>query len=97
MKNLIIVIILGVGGYFAYQYFIGPSLIGSKSAAPTFNMYSLPIKCQGQGERLKDAISRGEISATINGYTKSFRQCLRDEGYTDSQIDEATNGIRKSR
>jgi hypothetical protein len=97
MKNLIILIILGIGGYFAYQYFIGPSLLGSRSAAPAFNIYSLPVKCQGHGESLKDAIARHEISSTINGYTKSFRQCLRDEGYTNAQIDEATDSIRKSR
>lgn len=97
MKNLVIVIILGVGGYFAYQYFIGPYLQDSTPAAPTFNMYSLPEKCQKHGESLKDAISRHEISAKISGYTKNLRSCLRDAGFNDSQIDEACDGIRNSR
>lgn len=97
MKNLLILIILGVGGYFAYQYFIGPSFIGSHSAAPAFNMYSLPERCQGHGESLKGAIVRHEISATVNSYTKTLRKCLRDEGYSSSQLDEVIDSIRKSR
>ncbi len=97
MKNLLIVIILGVGGYFAYQYFVGPYLQDTTPAAPTFNMYSLPEECQGHGENLKGAISRHEISATINGYTKTLRGCLRKAGLTDSQIEEAIDGIRESK
>ena len=98
MKNLIIVIILGVAGYFAYQYFIGPSQqFFSPTAKPAFNMYSLPEKCQKHGENLKAAIDRHEISANIAGYTKNLRKCLRDAGFTVSQIDEACDQIKDSR
>ena len=96
MKNLIIVIILGVGGYFAYQYFIGPYLQDSTPAAPTFNIYSLPEECQRHGESLKGAISRNEVRASINGFTRNLRKCLRKAGLTDSQIEEAIEGIRDS-
>ena len=97
MKNLIIAIILGVAGYFGYQYFIGSSQQVSTTAKPTFNMYSLPEKCQRHGENLKAAIYRHEISANISGYTKNLRKCLRDAGLADSEIDEACDQIKDSR
>jgi hypothetical protein len=100
MKNLIIVIILGVAGYFAYQYFIGSSQQVSTTARPTFNMYSLPEKCQRAGENMKDAFYRrqkGEFAASqVNGFKVSFRRCLRRAGLTASQIDEAYDGIADS-
>ena len=101
MKNLIILIIFGVAGYFAYQYFIGSSQQVSTTAKPTFNVYSLPEKCQGEGETLKDAFDRnkkGEVKTTsLRGYAKNFRRCLRRAGFTDSQIDEAYDSIKNSR
>jgi hypothetical protein len=100
MKNLIIVIILGVAGYFAYQYFIGSSQQASTTAKPTFNMYSLPEKCQKAGENMKNAFYRrqqGELVASqVNGYQVHFRRCLRRAGFTASQIDEAYDGIADS-
>ena len=101
MKNVIILIVLGVGGYFAYQYFIGPSLQDSAPPAPTFNIYSLPEACQRQGEALKNAFDNHALGKTnkvsLNGYTQNFRRCLRQAGYSDSQIDEAYAGIKESR
>ena len=100
MKNLIILIILGVAGYFTYQYFIGSSQHLSTTAKPTFNMYSLPEKCQRAGESMKNAFYRrqkGElVQAQVNGFTVTFRGCLRRAGYTVSQIDEAYDGIAES-
>jgi hypothetical protein len=100
MKNLLILIVFGVAGYFAYQYYIGPSLNKSTPAAPAFNMYSLPEECQRHGESLKDAFNRhkaGQINqVSVNGFTQNFRRCLRKAGYSDSQIDEAYEGIRTS-
>jgi hypothetical protein len=98
MKNLIIVIILGVAGYFAYQYFIGSSQQVSTTA--TFNMYSLPEKCQKAGEDMENAFYRrqkGELaSSQVNAYKLSFRRCLKRAGFTTSQIDEAYDGIADS-
>lgn len=100
MKNLIIVIILGVAGYFAYQYFIGSSQQVSTTAKPTFNMYSLPEKCQRAGESMKNAFylnKKGEIGRPqVRGYTHTFRSCLSRAGFTASQIDEAFDGIADS-
>ena len=101
MKNLIILIILGVAGYFAYQYFMGSAQQASTTVAPTFNMFSLPEKCQRHGENLKDAFYRNSIgelkTVEVNGYTKNLRRCLRTEGYTNEKIDEAYDGIKNSR
>jgi hypothetical protein len=95
-QSLIFLVVLGVAGYFAYQYFIGPYLQDS-TPATTFNMYFLPEKCQGPGENLKKSFARKDIAATFNSYANNFRRCLRDAGYTDSQIKEAYNGIKNSR
>ncbi len=99
MKNLIILIVLGVAGYFAYQHFGIPWLDGNNSAKPTFNMYSLPENCQGPGDRFKDAISRQDEISTVdfNSYSTNFRRCLNQAGYTKTEIDEAYDGIKNSR
>ena len=99
MKNLIILIVLVVAGYFAYQHFGIPWLEGNNSAKPTFNMYSLPEKCQTAGERFKDASNRQDemVTAVFNSYSTQFRRCLREAGYTKAEIDKAYDGIKNSR
>ena len=96
-QSLIFLVVLGVVGYFAYQYFGIPWLEGKNSARPTLNIYSLPEKCQGAGESLKKAISDGRPTTSINGFAKNFRECLRLEGLTKSEIDEAVYMIKNSR
>ena len=99
MKNLIFLAVLGVAGYFSYQYFIIPWLEGNATTEPTFDEYviSLPEQCQKAGESLKDAIDSSNSAVSINGYTKNFRNCLRLAGLTDSQIDEAHDSLKDSR
>ena len=100
MKNLIIVIILGVVGYFAYQYFIGSSQQVSTTAKPTYNIYSLPEKCQEAGKSMENAFysnKKGElVKAEVIVFTNTFRGCLKEEGFTTSQIEEAYDGIADS-
>ena len=76
-----------------------PWLEGNNSAKPTFNMYSLPEKCQAAGERFKDASNRQDemVTAVYNSYSTNFRRCLREVGYTKAEIDEAYDGIKNSR
>ena len=99
MKNLIILIALGIAGYFAYQHFGLPWLEDNNSVKPTFNMYSLPEKWQGAGERLKDALNRQTEISTVdfNSYSTNFRRCLREAGYTRSEIDETYDALKDSR
>jgi len=99
MKTVIIWIIIGVAGYFGYQYFID-YLQKDSQPGPAFNMSSLPERCQRLGEALENAFyqnMKGEIVQTeVAGYTSHFRGCLRREGYTPSQVEEAYNGIAES-
>ena len=99
MKNLIILVVLVVAGYFAYQHFVIPWLEGNDSTKATFNMYSLPEQCQEAGERFKDASNRQDemVTAVFNSYSTNFRRCLRQAGYTKAEIDEAYDGIKNSR
>ena len=98
MKNLIILVVFGVAGYFAYQYFIDSSPQGSSNVKPTFNLYSLPERCQDEAENLQRAFSRhanGEIKrATLNGYAAQLRGCLKTHGnFTNSQIEEFSRAV----
>ena len=99
MKNLIIIIVLVVAGYFAYQHFGISWLEGNDSAKPTFNMYSLPEKCQEAGERFKVASNRQDemVTTVFNSYSTNFRRCLREAGYTRTEIDETYDALKDSR
>ena len=55
MKNLVILIVLGVAGYFAYQHF-GIPWLDNKTPAQAFNIYSLPQNCQKHGEIFKNSL-----------------------------------------
>ena len=100
IKNLILLVILGVVGYFAYQYFIGSPSHDSSVSRSAFNMSSLPEKCQIAGESMKNAFYRhkkGElVTGQVNGYKSHFRGCLRRAGYTPSEVEAAYKGIADS-
>ena len=95
-QSLIFLLVLGVAGYFAYQHFGIPWLEGNNSAKSTFNMTSLPEACQRHGENFKNSYSRNDVTAKINGYAKNLRKCLRQSGFSASQIDEVIDGIKDS-
>ena len=100
MKSLIFWVVIGVAGYLAYQYVVVPWMSGSGPAKPTATEYMvfIPDQCQSEGESLKDAFLRhekGEIGkVSLNGFTQNFRRCLRKEGLTSEEIDEAYNGMK---
>ena len=100
IKTLIFWGVIGVAGYFVYQYFFGTSQQSSTTAYQSFNMSSLPEKCQQPGQFLERAFHRhkkGEIvTAQVNGYKQTFRSCLRRSGYSASEVETAYNGIAKS-
>ncbi len=95
MKNLIILVLLGVAGYFAYDYFIGSSSTDA-NRAETYSVF-LPEQCERSGQSFANAVNNNEIAAKINGFRKAFRSCLRDAGFDESEIDDACDKIAKGR
>ena len=103
MKNWIFLIILGVVGYFfSYQYFIGSSEQDAPPGEPTFDEYMPPFpeECEEKGETLEDAINGHELGkltiVELNQHTRRFQSCLRDAGFTDSQINRTYDRIEES-
>ena len=100
MKNLIFLAVLGVAGYSVYLYFISSSQQDSTPAEPTTNEYlpPFPEECQEKGEFLEDAIYNNEMGkltiTELKRYTSRFQSCLRDAGFTDSQINRAHDCIK---
>ena len=92
----------GIAGYFGYQHFMESSERTSSTAEPISYEFwlSLPEKCHTDGKNLENAFHRhmaGEIiKVDVLGYTNNFRRCLKDAGFTKSQIDEAYNKMRDS-
>ncbi len=103
MKNLIFWAVVGVVGYFAYQYLVGPWLADRGSSGQRASEYVvfIPDECQAESESLKDAFNRremGEIGkVSVNGFTQNFRRCLKRAGLTADEIDEAYESIKNSR
>ena len=101
MKNLIVILFLAVAGYFAYQYFFDSPQQNSTPTGPTFyeHLPPLPQECKEQGETLEDAIYGEEMGkltvVELNQYTRRFQSCLRDAGFTNSQINKTYDGIKE--
>ena len=105
MKNLIILAIVAVAGYFAYQHFLGPSSqqpsIVSDDSGSGSSMYlpPVPTPCEGKGKTMGDAIygyDIGRVSvAQLNFATRSFQSCLRDAGFSDSEINGTCDKIKE--
>ncbi len=104
-QSLIFFVVLGVAGYFAYQYFIAPWLAGKAPAEPVADNYALylPEECLSEGESLRTAFYRHkELGNLTDGGLKSFerdyRRCLKQKAdFTDSQASEAIQIIQSSR
>ena len=104
-QSLIFFVVLGVVGYFAYQYFIAPWLAGNSPTESNTGNYSLylPEECQAEGESLMSAFYRhkelGNLTISgLSGFKRDYRQCLKHKAdFTDSQINEALDLIRSSR
>lgn len=102
MKNLLILAALAVAGYFAYQHFWVPQQQESATAESQSSSYEylpdVPGNCENKGSNMKDAIygyDIGRVSvAQLNFATRSFQSCLRDAGFTDSQINSTVDGMK---
>lgn len=109
MKKLIILVVLVVAGYFAYQHFyIAPqeeAVMEETEEADAVTDYNyntesqpaLPEGCQTLATTLENAIygnKTGEVSfAQRNKAYREFKSCLRAEGFSGDQIDTAVNEI----
>lgn len=100
MKNLIILIVLGVAGYFTYQYFVVPWLDGYAPAEPTQREYlpPIPTECEGKGKNMADAIYGNDIGrvsfSQLNHATRTFQTCLKNAGFTDSDVNGTYDKIK---
>jgi hypothetical protein len=105
MKNLIIFAIAAVAGYFAYQHFLGSSpqdsLEASGDSGPVSYTYlpSVPTECEAKGKTMGDAIygrDIGRVSVSqLNYATRTFQSCLRDAGFSDSEINGTYDKIKQ--
>ena len=105
MKNLIFIVILAVAGYFAYQYyvdsFVQESAENSKNSGQSTHSYLPPIpkECEGRARTMGDAIYGRDIGrvsvAQLNNATRSFQSCLREAGFSDSEINGTYDKIKE--
>lgn len=104
-QSLIFFVVIGVAGYFAYQYFIGPWLSGDTSPEPNTGNDSLylPEECQAEGESLRSAFYRQEELGNLtldglNEFKRDYRRCLKQKAdFAESQVDDAIDIIRSNR
>lgn len=92
MKNLILVIILAVAGYFAYQHFIAPQEETEEedTSISRDQLPPIPEKCKRKAKNFKNAVygaASGETSFTQRNLAeREFRSCLHNEGFSDPEI-----------
>ena len=105
MKNLIIILIAAVGGYYAYQYFTGSYINNTSELSENSEPFSLeyipdmPEECEIKGRNMGDAIygyDIGRVSvAQLNNATRSFQSCLRNAGFSDTEISATYEKLRE--
>ena len=100
MKNIFLIVILAVAGYFAYQHVIVPWLEGNAPAEPTAVDYLPPIppECEGKSKDMADAIYGRDIGrvsvAQLNRATRIFQTCLKNNGFSDADINGTYDKIK---
>ena len=101
MKNLIFLAVLGVAGYFTYQYFVVPWLQEKAPAEPTAREYlpSIPAECEGKGKNMADAIYGNDIGrvsfSQLNHATRSFHTCLKNAGFSSADVNGTYDKIKE--
>ncbi len=108
MKQLIILAVLVVVGYFAYQhFFIAPQQNDtaeedSSIDSGSFSINQLPpisVNCEGQAKNLENAFY-GNISGRVSFAQRNFadrklRSCLQNDGFSDPQINGTVVEIKE--
>ncbi len=108
MKQLIILAVLVVVGYFAYQHFFIPpqqketAEEGLSIDSGSFSINQLPPtpgNCKGQVKNLENAIygnTTGQVSFAQRNFTdRKLRSCLRNAGFSDLQINGTVAEIKE--
>jgi hypothetical protein len=101
MKKLMFLAVLGVFGYFAYQYILIPWLDDFAPADSTTGerLPPVPDVCRVQGAIVEDAIydrKSGKISdVLLDQYTLRFKTCLKNGGFSDTDIDGTYEKIKQ--
>ncbi len=104
MKQLIILVILVVAGYFAYQHFFSEpqqeTATEEEDGSDSIDeLPAIPGKCERPAKDLQNAMygaASGEVSAAQrNTAEKKFRSCLRSADFTDAQIRGAVAEIEE--
>ena len=105
MKQVILIVILAVGGYFGYQYYVDSSQestpADTSNQDSTFIEYLPPIPddCENKGKNFADAIYGNDIGRVSfsqrNFAQRAFQSCLVDAGFTDSQISRTVGAIKE--
>ena len=97
---MIFLALIGVAGYFAYQYFVVPWLQGDPPAEPTAQAYLPPVpeECEGKSRDMADAIYGRDIGrvsvAQLNRATRVFQTCLKNAGFSDAEINGTYDKIK---
>lgn len=105
MKNIIMLAIVAVAGYFGYQYYLSSStpetakVSGDSGSASSVYVPPVPTECEGKGRTMGDAIygyDIGRVSVSqLNFATRSFQSCLRDAGFSDAEINATYDTIKE--
>lgn len=103
MKNVIILVVLAVGGYFAYQHFFnapqGGDALEEDEAVDSGDLPPVPANCERMEKTLQNAIygaATGEVSVgQRNTADRKFRACLREAGFSDSEINGTVGEIEE--
>lgn len=100
MKAWIFLIIVCAVGFVVHQIYTG-STQDTPPADPIAyeELPPLPQKCEEQSDTLEDAISDHELGKLtdieLKEHISRFKSCLRDAGFTDSQINRTYGEIKE--
>lgn len=94
MKNLILIIILAIAGYYAYQYFYVPAQESTveDSSPGGMDTYVPPVPeaCQDKAREYENGVYSADSPRTSfaqrNYAKRAFMTCLKDAGFSDEQV-----------
>lgn len=100
MKNLVIIAIVCLVGFVVHRIYTGsPQDTPTAKQATYDDLPSIPHLCEDQADTLEDAIYDHEVGTITNveleQRTRGFQSCLRDAGFSDSQINRTYAGLKQ--